>query len=208
LAKIEKKIVAVFYRTARGRQPVREWLLALSDDDRREIGKDIQRIEFEWPVGMPHCRSIESELWEVRSSISDGRVARVLFSVDEGELFLLHGFIKKTRKTLEGDSALARKRLKEGRVKARHRGQEFSEFLDELGIREDVESQAIKEILADQVLAAMKEEKLSKTAMAARMETSRRALDRLLDPRNTSVTLRTMQKAAHAVGRRIQLELV
>ena len=56
-----KEINAVFYRTESGRQPVREWLLELSDSDRREIGKDIQRIEFEWPIGMPHCRPLDSE---------------------------------------------------------------------------------------------------------------------------------------------------
>ena len=93
-------------------------------------------------------------------------------------------------------------------MKPKHRGQPFSDFLDELGIREDVEAQAIKEILADQIRVAMANESLSKTAMAARMKTSRRALDRLLDPQNTSVTLHTMQKAAAALGRRVHLSLV
>ncbi len=93
-------------------------------------------------------------------------------------------------------------------MKRKHRGQEFSEFLDELGIREDVEARAIKEILADQIRAAMERENLTKTAMAAKMRTSRRALDRLLDPDNTSVTLHTMQKAAAALGRKIRLDLV
>ena len=93
-------------------------------------------------------------------------------------------------------------------MKPQHRGQPFSDFLDELGIREDVEAQAIKEILADQIRIAMQDENLTKTAMAARMKTSRRALDRLLDPRNTSVTLHTMQKAAAALGRRVHFTLV
>ena len=93
-------------------------------------------------------------------------------------------------------------------MKPQHCGQPFSDFLDELGIREDVEAQAIKEILADQIRVAMANENLTKTAMAARMKTSRRALERLLDPRNTSVTLHTMQKAAAALGRRVHLSLV
>jgi hypothetical protein len=93
-------------------------------------------------------------------------------------------------------------------MKKQHRGQEFSEFLEELGIREQVEAQAIKEILADEVRRAMAEENLTKTAMAGRMKTSRRALERLLDPRNTSITLHTMQRAATAVGRKLKLELV
>ncbi len=93
-------------------------------------------------------------------------------------------------------------------MKPQNRGQPFSDFLDELGIREDVEAQAIKEILADQIRVAMANENLTKAAMAARMKTSRRALDRLLDPENTSVTLHTMQKAAAALGRRVHLSLV
>ncbi len=93
-------------------------------------------------------------------------------------------------------------------MKPEHVGQSFSDFLDELGIREDVEAQAIKAILADRLRAAMHEQGLTKTAMAAHMGTSRRALDRLLDPDNTSVTLRTMQRAARVLGRRLHLELV
>ncbi len=110
-----KKIIAVFYRSGSGKQPVRDWLLALSDEDRRTIGKGIQRIEFEWPVGMPHCRPLQSELWEVRSNISNGRIARVIFTMDDGELYLLHGFIKKTRKTPLEDMEIARKRMREGK---------------------------------------------------------------------------------------------
>jgi len=93
-------------------------------------------------------------------------------------------------------------------VKLEHQGETFADFLDELGIREDVETQAVKAILAAQIRAAMAAERLSKSAMAARMQTSRRALDRLLDPENESVTLHTLQRAAHAVGRRLQLQLV
>ncbi len=86
-------------------------------------------------------------------------------------------------------------------------GSSFDDFLAEEGILEECEERAIKQILADQVRAAMEKEGLSKTAMAARMETSRHALDRLLDPDNTSVTLHTLQRAAAAVGRRLHLDL-
>ena len=88
-----------------------------------------------------------------------------------------------------------------------HLGGSVDDFLAEDGLLEECEMQAIKEILADQIRAAMRAEGLTKTAMARRMNTSRRALDRLLDPRNTSITLRTLQKAAAAVGRRLRLEL-
>jgi antitoxin HicB len=86
-------------------------------------------------------------------------------------------------------------------------GSSFDSFLAEQGILEDCEEQAIKQILADQIKAAMEKERLTKAAMAVRMQTSRRALDRLLDPTNTSVTLHTLQRAALAVGRQLRLEL-
>lgn len=87
-------------------------------------------------------------------------------------------------------------------------GQGFDEFLAEEGLLEECEQRALKEILADQVRSAMAEHKLTKTAMAARMRTSRRALDRLLDPQNDGVTLHTLQKAARAIGKRLEINLV
>lgn len=92
---------------------------------------------------------------------------------------------------------------KQGKV-----GSSFDGFLAEQGILEECEEQAIKQILADQIKAAMEKDRLTKAAMAVRMQTSRRALDRLLDPANTSVTLHTLQRAALAVGRQLRLELV
>ena len=71
----------------------------------------------------------------------------------------------------------------------------------------DTEEWALKEIIADQIAVVMKEGRLTKTAMAARMHTSRRQLDRLLDPDNPSVTLATLRRAASAVGRRLRVEL-
>jgi hypothetical protein len=71
----------------------------------------------------------------------------------------------------------------------------FAAFLDEQGIREDVEGQAVKELIAEQIIAAMKDEGLSKVAMARRMQTTRAQLDRLLDPYNPSVTLATLPRA-------------
>lgn len=87
-------------------------------------------------------------------------------------------------------------------------GSSFDSFLAEEGILEQCEEQAIKQILADQIKAAMEKDHITKTAMALRMQTSRRALDRLLDPANTSVTLHTLQRAALAVGRQLRLELI
>lgn len=86
-------------------------------------------------------------------------------------------------------------------------GASFAEFLDEQGIREEVEGQAVKELIAEQISAAMKAEGLSKVAMAQRMHTTRAQLDRLLDPANPSVTLATLQRAAKAVGRHLTIAL-
>jgi hypothetical protein len=86
-------------------------------------------------------------------------------------------------------------------------GSSFDSFLDEEGIREEVEDVAIKEIISDQIAAAMKTKGITKSAMARRMGTSRRQLDRLLDPHNPSVTLLTLRRAAVAVGRTLRVEL-
>ncbi|MGH8549917.1 MAG: helix-turn-helix domain-containing protein [Methylococcales bacterium] len=89
-----------------------------------------------------------------------------------------------------------------------HIGSSFNDFLEEQGILEECECQAIKEMLADQVRQAMKDNQLSKTAMAERMQTSRPQLDRLLDSRVANVTLATMSKAARAVGRELHIALL
>lgn len=108
-----KKLQARFFESASGRKPVREWLLELSVEDRREIGKDIQKVEFGWPIGMPSCRPLGDGLYEVRSDLSGGRIARVLFGIVKDEAVLLHGFIKKTQKTPQAELDTARKRQKE-----------------------------------------------------------------------------------------------
>ena len=86
-------------------------------------------------------------------------------------------------------------------------GGSFTEFLDEQGIREDVEERAVRALLVDQLKAAMADLCLTKAEMARRMNTPRAQLDRLLDPQGPSVTLATLQRAASAVGRKLHLEL-
>jgi phage-related protein len=108
-----KKIVARFYSTATGRRPVREWPLALSKDDRRIIGRDIQKVEFGWPIGMPYCRSLGRGLSEVRRNLPGGRIGRVMFCIVTNEMILLHGFEKKTQKTPQRDIDLAIRRKEE-----------------------------------------------------------------------------------------------
>ena len=84
----------------------------------------------------------------------------------------------------------------------------FDDVLAEQGMLQACEDHAIKEIIAEQLVAAMKESGLTKSAMAERMHTSRRQLDRLFDPSIQSVTLDTLSRAASAVGRTLRVELV
>ena len=88
-----------------------------------------------------------------------------------------------------------------------HMGSSFDALLDEEGLLEASKEQAIKELLAEQIRQAIQEKGLAQTAVAARMQTSRASLNRLLDPRNASVTLHTLQKAAALCGKRLRLEL-
>ncbi len=92
---------------------MREWLNDLPVEDRRVIGRDLAKVQFGWPIGLPVCRSLNGGLWEVRSSLPNKREARVLFGFHDGDLIALHAFIKKTRRTATDDLALGRQRLKE-----------------------------------------------------------------------------------------------
>jgi antitoxin HicB len=92
-------------------------------------------------------------------------------------------------------------------MKKQHIGSDFDEFLAEEGLLGEVEAVAVKRVIAYQLTQFMQENGLSKTAMAKRMQTSRSALDRLLDPSNPSVTLQTMDRAARALGKRLRIEL-
>ena len=89
-----------------------------------------------------------------------------------------------------------------------HIGSSFDDFLAEEGIVEEVEAGAIKKIIAYQLQEAIEQERLTKTALAAQLETSRAAVNRLLDPENESITLLTLKKAASVLGKKLRLELV
>lgn len=108
-----KRLPAAFYQLPNGREPVREWLWELDPADRKMVGDDIRDLEFAWPVGMPLCRSLGDGLWEVRSRLTHGKIARVIFCIMQERAVLLHGFIKKTQKTPRQDLALALKRKRE-----------------------------------------------------------------------------------------------
>jgi len=108
----EQKLSVRFYKSPAGHEPVRDWLSdpkQVLPQDKKIIGIDIKTIQYGWPMGMPMVRKLESGLWEIRSNISVG-VARVLFTIQENIMVLLHGFIKKSKKTPLEDLELARKR--------------------------------------------------------------------------------------------------
>jgi phage-related protein len=107
---LQKRVPVIFFRTEAGREPVREWLKNLPlDADRKSIGEDIATVEFGWPIGMPVCRPLGDGLYEVRTSLSQNRIARVLFYLDAtSRMVLLHAFIKKTRATPDAELRLAR----------------------------------------------------------------------------------------------------
>jgi antitoxin HicB len=92
---------------------------------------------------------------------------------------------------------------KKGRI-----GSSFDDFLKEEGLYEEVTARAIKRVIARQLGVLMADQGLTKSTLAKRMRTSRAQLDRLLDPDNESVTLDTLTRAAHAVGRQLRMELV
>ena len=89
----------------------------------------------------------------------------------------------------------------------RNVGSNFDDFLEEEGFLEEVSAVAVKRVIAFQLAEKMSEKNLTKTELARRMDTSRSALDRLLDPENSSVTLQTLQSAANALGGRLNVEL-
>lgn len=107
----DRALKAHFFRLDSGREPVREWLKGLSSKSRKAIGEDVMTLQFGWPVGMPLARKISDNLWELRSQIPSG-IARMFFTVYGGKIVLLHGFVKKARRTPAQEIAIAKSRLR------------------------------------------------------------------------------------------------
>ena len=107
-----QRLDAVFFRTAKGNEPVREWLRSLGKEQRKTIGEDIAYVQYKWPIGKPHVDHLRDDIWEIRSSLGN-QIARTLFGVQRNQMVLLHGFIKKTQRTPNDDIKLAEKRFKE-----------------------------------------------------------------------------------------------
>lgn len=107
---INKKITAEFFKTEQSNEPVRDFLKSLESEDKKSVGADIMAVEMSWPIGYPRVRKLDTDLWEVRTNISDNRICRVLFTISGKKMILLHGFIKKSQKTPKDDLDLGKKR--------------------------------------------------------------------------------------------------
>lgn len=116
---MEKTISVKFFQSDSGNEPVREWLISLSKEDRGIIGEDIRFVELNFPVGMPWVRKIDTEynLWEVRSTLASDKIARVIFTIDKGRMILLHAFIKKDQALPLREKKIAIDRLKRAKQK-------------------------------------------------------------------------------------------
>ena len=101
----------VFYKTESNNEPVREWLRSLQKTEKKLIGEDIKAVQLEWPIGMPTVRKLDKDLWEIRTHL-ENKIARVLFTVLETNVVLLHGFVKKSQKTPREDLNLAKQRMR------------------------------------------------------------------------------------------------
>lgn len=112
-SKMDKRINVLFYQSPIGKEPVREWLKSLNIEDKKIIGTDIKTVEYGFPIGMPVCKPLGNKLYEVRSNLTDKRVARVIFTIIDNYMILLNGFIKKTQKTPKEEIDLAIKRAKD-----------------------------------------------------------------------------------------------
>lgn len=110
---IGKTLTVFFYKSSSGEEPVRLFLKELSENDRKTVGEDLKTVERGWPLGMPLVRKMEPGIWEVRSLLSDGRALRILFTITDSRMVLLHIFVKKSAKTPERELKTARERVKQ-----------------------------------------------------------------------------------------------
>lgn len=96
----DKKLIATFFKSSSGKEPVREGLKDLVSSDRKIVGVDIKTVEFGWPIGMPVCRPLGNGLYEVRSNLGDKSISRIIFCIEKNTMILLHGYKKHPKKNL------------------------------------------------------------------------------------------------------------
>mgnify|MGYP002627202172 FL=1 len=108
----EAPLRVVFFKTEKENQPCRDFILSLSQDDKREVGAKIFEVQKGFPMGLPLVRKMAADLWEIRADISDG-ICRIFFTIMGETLILLHGFVKKSQKTPQNELKTAESRLKQ-----------------------------------------------------------------------------------------------
>ena len=104
-----KVLIVYFYKSPSGNEPVRDWLKQRTQEEKKAIGEDIKAVEYSWPIGYPQVVKLDKDLWEVRTNLPQG-ISRVFFTIWEKYMVLLHGIIKKTRKTPQQDLDTVKKR--------------------------------------------------------------------------------------------------
>jgi phage-related protein/predicted XRE-type DNA-binding protein len=202
----------LFFRTKTGLEPVRQWLKDLPAEDRHTISRDLERVQHRSPDATSLARSLGKNLWEVRTRLVNGRVARVILRFHDGEFLALNGFIKQepdTTSTMapapvqpqKGAGALSNKK------RHPHHGSSLDSFLKDEGVFEEFRTASVKEAIVCQIQEAMNEKRLTRTKLAKLMQISRDQLDRVLDPAQSKVTLHALHRAAHVLDRKLRVQL-
>lgn len=106
-------LAVTFYKSATGNDPVVKWFRDLNKEDRKRVGLGLLRVQENWPIGMPVCKSLGKGLWEVRCTLTNNRISRIMFFMHDSEICVVHAFIKKTQTTPQLELELARKRMME-----------------------------------------------------------------------------------------------
>jgi phage-related protein len=110
----KESLQTVFFETANGSQPVRDFIRKCTREDRKEIGSDIFAVQKGFPLGLPLVEKLDADLWEIRSHIPDG-ICRIFFTIHKKTMVLLHGFVKKSQRIPAKEIKMAKERLAEFR---------------------------------------------------------------------------------------------
>ncbi|MGA2841713.1 MAG: type II toxin-antitoxin system RelE/ParE family toxin [Steroidobacteraceae bacterium] len=192
-------------------EPVRDWLYELPREDQRAVGRDLFRMQFAWVMDVNAFPRVAERIWEVRSPLSNKRVARFLVGYHKGKLIALSLFFAKAQKPPEADLEFARRRLEmvteRGKKRNPRIGSTFESWLVEQGIREEASAAAVKYVIGEQIARMMKRHVVTKSRMAEVMQTSRVQLGHLLNPDSSNATLETLMRAAKLLGGELRLEL-
>ena len=190
-----------FFRTEGGSEPVRDWLLELPEEEKKQIGRDLSYTTKKQPRKETGPKKVRLR------SYKGGSSAKGVSSVSARS----GRSVAKLSSKGVSSKATPRPAPKGARSHALENprtGSSLDEFLREEGLYEELAAAAIKETIAWQIGQAMKESGITKSKMAEQMRTSRAQLDRLLDPENKSVTLSTLFRAATVLGVELRVELV